>query len=235
MADVAQLSSFQGICQMVIVSSLSEQIEEAIKDEIVSGRLAAGQRLSIDELAARWGVSSMPVRDAVKRLETVGFVDVAPRRGVFVSAFGRERFKNILDVRMALECLAVELATPLIPEEEIERVLEIYRDGERQLAETGSPSLLAEHDHLVHDLIVQHCGNPKLVELMTELRDLIEWGHQIISSHQPRAVERALPEHLRILEALQQRDVEAAQEALRLHLKGTIKRTMEAWQQMPES
>ena len=105
-------------------SSLGEQIEEAIREEILSGELIPGQRLSIDELAQRWGVSSMPVRDAVRRLEVSGFLIVAPRRGVFVSKFDQTRFKNIIDIRSALECLAIELPIESIPEAEIDAELE---------------------------------------------------------------------------------------------------------------
>ena len=216
---------------MTVINALSlgEQIEEAIKGEILSGELKPGQLLSIDELAQKWGVSSMPVRDAVRRLETSGFLIVAPRRGVFVSKFDQTRFKNILDIRSALECLAIELSIAAIPDAEIVRAIEIYREGERHLTETGDVSTLAENDKVVHNIIIKYCNNPKLIEIMDGLENLIDWGHKTVESYLPDAFEKALPEHFSILEALKERDLEAAQSAMRTHLKGTLERTLTAW------
>ncbi|MFN2237303.1 MAG: GntR family transcriptional regulator [Anaerolineales bacterium] len=222
---------------MTIINALSlgEQIEEAIKGEILSGELIPGQRLSIDELAQKWGVSSMPVRDAVRRLETSGFLIVAPRRGVFVSKFDQTRFKNILDIRSALECLAIELSIESIPEVEIDKAIEIYREGEQYLAETGDSSKLAEDDQIVHDLIIKYCNNPKLIEIMDGLQSLIDWGHKTVESYLPDAFVKALPEHFRILEALKERDLEASQSAMRTHLKGTLDRTLAVWSGLTEA
>ena len=222
---------------MTIINALSlgEQIEEAIKGEILSGELIPGQRLSIDELAQKWGVSSMPVRDAVRRLETSGFLIVAPRRGVFVSKFDQTRFKNILDIRSALECLAIELSIESIPEVEIDEAIEIYHEGEQYLAETGDSSKLAEDDQIVHDLIIKYCNNPKLIEIMDGLQSLIDWGHKTVESYLPDAFVKALPEHFRILEALKERDLEASQSAMRTHLKGTLDRTLAVWSGLTEA
>lgn len=210
-------------------SSLGEQIEVALKEEILSGQLVPGQRLSIDELAKRWGVSSMPVRDAVKRLETSGFLIVAPRSGVFVSQFNQTRFKNVLDIRTAMECLAIELSTDAIPEVEIDHAICTYQEGGKILSETGDASQLAAQDSIVHELVIKYSNNPKLIEIMTGLQDLIDWGHKTVANYRPDALERALPEHLEILTALKARDVNTAQNAMRTHLKGTLTRTLEMW------
>lgn len=223
------LDSQTGMIMTINALSLGEQIETALKDEILSGELVPGQRLSIDELAQRWGVSSMPVRDAVRRLETSGFLVVAPRRGVFVSQFDQERFKNILDIRIAMECLAIELATHAIPEEEIDLAIQIYQQGGQRLQESGDASQLAAHDSLVHDLVIKYSNNPKLIEIMSGLQDLIDWGHKTVAYYRQDAFEKALPEHLDILTALKARDVSAAQNAMRSHLRATLDRTLETW------
>ncbi|MFC1996153.1 GntR family transcriptional regulator [Chloroflexota bacterium] len=219
---------------VINASSLGEQIEQAIRDEILSGELKPGQRLSIDELAQKWGVSSMPVRDAVRRLEVSGFLIVAPRRGVFVSKFDQTRFKNILDIRSALECLAIELSIASIPETEIDEAIQIYREGEQHLEKTDDVSKLADDDQVVHNLIIKYCNNPKLIEIMDGLQNLINWGHKTVEAYLPDAFEKALPEHFEILEALKARDLEAAQSAMRIHLKGTLDRTLAVWSDLSE-
>ena len=220
---------------MLDTTSLSDKIETHLKQEIMSGHLAPGQRLTIDEIAERLKVSAMPVRDAVRRLDGLGFLKVAPRRGVFVEDFDQTRFKHTMETRIALECLAVELATARIPEDEIRYADEQYRNGHRHALETGDLSQLAECDNLLHDLIISYAENPLLVDLLRQLQDLIMWAHHIVAKYRPHAQLDALPEHLEILAALGERDVAATQWALRSHLQGTMKRTLEAWDRNPEA
>ena len=209
--------------------SLGEQIEIALREEILEGKLRPGQRLSLQELAQRWEVSSMPVRDAVRRLESSGFLVVAPRSGIYVAKFDKDRFKNILDIRIALECLAVELSIHLIPDAEIEAAIAIYQDAGGRLEKTGDATALIDQDNLVHNLIFKHCANPELIETMRGIQHLIHWGHRIAAASHPDAFVRALPEHLAILDALRHRNVEEARSAMQTHLTNTLQRTFEGW------
>ena len=92
-------------------------------------------------------------------------------------------------------------------------------------------SLLAECDTLIHDLIVSHSQNPLLISIMRQLQDLIGWAHHIVAKLQPDANLDALPEHLAILDVLVERDVAKTQSALRQHLRSTMQRTLDAWEQ----
>lgn len=219
---------------MLDTSSLSEKIETQLKREIMSGDLSPGQRLTIDDIAVRLQVSAMPVRDAVRRLDGLGFLKVAPRRGVYVEVFDQKRFQQTMKVRIALECLAVELAAPRIPAEKISDARAQYQGAGDFFAETGDLSQLVECDNLLHDLIVSHSENPLLIELMSQLRDLIGWAHHIVAKLQPKGKVDALPEHLAILDVLIKRDVKRTQGALRAHLENTMRRTLTAWDQSPE-
>lgn len=209
---------------MVNTTPLGVQIEDALKEEIIAGRLAAGQRIVLEELAAKWGVSSTPVRDAVRRLEAIGFVKIRPRQGIYVADLTEHTFRDVFELRIALETLAAESAAVLAPEAELDHAAELYRDALQHFQETGDRSLLAERDYQAHDLLMRHCSNAKLVEIMRDLRDLIDWAQATIVSRQPEAYEITVLEHLRIIEAMQARDVEAARQAVRKHLKGALKR-----------
>lgn len=212
----------------VETTPLGQQIENALKEEILSGRLVPGQRIGIEELTARWGVSSTPVRDAVRRLETVGFLKVHPRRGIYVAELDEDSFRDIFELRIALECQAVESATLLAPDDELDRVLERYREAEEHFRETGDRSLLAERDYMVHDLLMRYCRNARLVAIMHDLRDLIDWAQATIVSRQPEAYDITVFEHMRIVEAMRARDVSRAREAVRAHLEGALARMQ--WQ-----
>lgn len=214
---------------MLDTTSLSEKIESQLKREIMSGELTPGQRLTIDDIANRLQVSAMPVRDAVRRLDGLGFVHVAPRRGVFVEEFDQTRFKHTMQVRIALECLAVEMAAGRIPDSEILQAREAYRRGGEHYLQTHDLSQLADCDNLVHDLIVSYSDNPLLINMMRQLQDLILWAHHIVAKLQPRSQFDALPEHLTILDVMRERDVAKTQLAMRDHLQNTMQRTLEAW------
>lgn len=214
---------------MFNTASLSEQIETALKEEIVLGNLSPGERIPVDDLAEQWGVSSTPIRDALRRLESVGLVKVVPRRGFYVETMSKQEFKSIFDLRIALETLAVETATTRIPEEELERVLQQYREAEAQIAQGGERTLLLQHDHELHALIVDYCDNPKLKGFMAELHDLSLWARGTLVSLRPDAYEQALPEHIQVVEALQRRDAGAARRALLRHLENAFQRADENW------
>lgn len=205
-------------------ASLSEQIENALKEELLKGRFAPGEKISIEALAEEWGVSNTPIRDAMRRLEKAGMLKVVPRRGVYVATINQQDFKHVFDLRIALECLAVRTATTQIPEEEVHALLKIYEESERRLHENQDRDFLITHDHLVHDVIVQYCGNPKLIEYMQDLHNLSIWAQGTMNARQPDSFEKALPEHLAIARALQIRDTDAAEATLRSHLENVYQR-----------
>lgn len=197
--------------------SLSEQVENALRDEITHGRLRPGQRISVSDYQESWKISSTPFRDAVRSLERQGFIIVEPRRGVYVSPIDAEAVKEIFDVRIALECMAIELATPLVPIAEAERVRDAYLQAQRQ-ARLGDRSLLNATDRLVHELALDYCGNSRLQRLLTSQVHLIRWAQNTIIKEMPAALELALPEHIDILDAVCAREAERAARAMRLHL-----------------
>jgi DNA-binding GntR family transcriptional regulator len=205
-------------------ASLGEQLENELKREIMDGRLAPGTCISIGELAARWDVSSTPVRDAIRRLESKGFIKVNPRRGVYVAQMDAATFRNVFELRIALECQAVESATRNAPVEAIEHAIEEYRDAQRHFQQSGDRSLMAERDYTVHDLLMRFCTNDKLVQIMRELRDLIDWAQATIVSRRPDAYDITINEHLQVLEAMYARDVSRARTAIRDHLEGALAR-----------
>lgn len=207
-------------------SLLSKQIEQAIKEEIIAGDLEAGHKISIAELRKKWGTSSTPIRDAVKSLEGKGFLIVLPRESITVTTMDRETFREVFDLRIALECMAVELATPLIPIEKIDETINIYRNAAKKFELNHDIECLNRVDFFVHELVFAFCNNKRLVHMNHEISDLTEWARRIVIN-QPHSMEFALPEHLHILNAIRRRSVVDAQEAMRIHLKNAFRRTVE--------
>jgi DNA-binding GntR family transcriptional regulator len=206
---------------------ISRQIEQALKKEIIEGKLEFGRKLTIADLKEKWGVSSTPIRDAIKSLEAKGFIEIAPRESIIVSRMDPQTFRDVFDVRMALESAAVELATPLIPTEKIDETIQQYREAGKILQETKDAAFLIPIDYLVHQLFYDYCGNKRLVRIAQEFNDLAEWARSVVTD-QPRALEFALPEHIHVLNAVRRRSVVDAQAAMRIHLGNVYRRTVEA-------
>lgn len=209
---------------MFNTESLSDQAERALKEEILSGRLAPEQRLDLSAYAARWRLSPTPLRDAVKQLEAQGFVEVFPRRGAFVAKIDAQAVKEIFELRVALECLAVQLSIEYIPPTEAQATFEEYRATSTIIENAKRRDCLSSIDNLVHNLVVKHCRNARLKKTMESLSDLIRWSRWICYSSEPIPYEASLPEHLEICEALCARDTAVAVEAMRRHLLNTFYR-----------
>src|SRR4029077_739869 len=174
--------------------------------------------------AKLWNVSPTPLRDAIKQLEAQGLGEDSPRRGVFVSKVGRQDLKNIFEVRIALGCMAVELATQRIPMTEARETLALYRKARATRTKKERDRLLSKIDTLIQTLIINDCGNPRLIKAMDGIRDLIDWIARV-----QNARETALPEHIRIAEAICARDVVRAVAAMREHLQNSLTRFDAGW------
>jgi DNA-binding GntR family transcriptional regulator len=204
-------------------SSLGQQVEAALRQEITLGRLRPGQRISASDYLANWNVSITPFRDAVRALQNQGFLTVEPRKGVFVAPINLQTLQEIFELRIALECMAIELTTARSNEEEAQRVRTAYVEaGER--ARVGDNSLLAEIDQLVHDFGRKSCGNARLQQLLSGHLDLIQWTQNTIIRKLPESYKLALPEHIAIMDAVCAREPALAARAMRAHLENAYRR-----------
>jgi DNA-binding GntR family transcriptional regulator len=211
---------------LINTQPLNEQVETALKEEIFSGRLQPGQRVSIEQLARQVGTSYTPVRDAVKRLAAIGMMKVCPRKEVRVEQLDQKRLKDLFEVRIALELIAIPSAIKLIPEDELRRAKALLVEGERCLRSENDPEVLRGHDGLVHRLILDHCDNQVLPATLGGLLDLCIWAHRSVVRIEPGVIHQGVSEHLAILQALRARSVATAKRALADHLKRTLQRTL---------
>jgi DNA-binding GntR family transcriptional regulator len=204
--------------------SLSDQAQNALKAEILSGQLEPGQRIDLNVYRRAWSISITPLRDAVRSLESAGLVEVSPRRGVFVAQLDRNALREIFELRIGLECIAVELATPLVPEAEARDVLNAYARARDSTNEDGRKRLLSEADPRIHELAVRHCGNGRLTAMIDSIRDLVLLSQRTIMLFLNEPLETTLPEHIAIAEAVCARDAGGANRAMHAHLSNTLRR-----------
>lgn len=207
--------------------SLAQQVEQALRTEITEGRVRPGQRISINDYQESWSISATPFRDAVRTLEMQGFLTIEPRKSVHVAPMTAQTFREIFDIRIALECMAIELATSWVPQDIANAALAICREAALRL-KAGDMDFVRENDRIVHDLAMEHCGNSRLQRLLGDQLDLVRWAQNTIIQDMPSSYEMAVPEHIRILDAVCGRDPALASREMRIHLEGARGRH-DAW------
>lgn len=195
---------------------LRDVVFNTLRQAILKGELAPGERLMEIQLAERLGVSRTPIREAIRKLELEGLVLMIPRKGAEVAKISEKGLRDVLEVRRSLEELAIELACQRMSDEEIEE-LQKAQDDFRSAVESGNVMRIAEADEAYHDVIFKGTGNDRLVQILNNLREqMYRYRLEYIKDEDKRQI--LLVEHDNILNALRQRHMEEAKEAMREHI-----------------
>ena len=195
---------------------LRDVVFNTLRQAILKGELAPGERLMEIQLAEKLGVSRTPIREAIRKLELEGLVLMIPRKGAEVARISEKSLRDVLEVRRSLEELAIELACERMSQEELEE-LKRAQEAFKCAIEEGEAMPIAETDEHYHDLIYQGTKNDKLVQMLNNLREqMYRYRLEYIKDKDKRQI--LLLEHDHILKALQERNIEEARMAVREHI-----------------
>ena len=199
--------------------SMKDVIVSQLRQEIASGTIPFGEKLSEARLAQRFGVSRMPVREALKELEASGFVAIEHRRGTFVRRLSRPEILDLYEVREAVECMAARLCANRASNQIVAQLDEVVF-AMADAAERGDAEGYSTTDERFHELIMQGAGNEPLAAYY---RLLIQQMHRgllsLIVTRREGRMERSLAEHRVIAGAIRARDAQAAEAAMRTHVQ----------------
>jgi DNA-binding GntR family transcriptional regulator len=195
----------------------SELVYRRLKPRIVYGDLAPDTRLIELSIAAEFGVSRTPVREALKRLAAENLVLADPARGMVVHAPDAAEIEDVFVVREALDGLAARLAAHRITPSELAR-LRIIVDSMREGIATGRREQIVIANQRFHDVIYGAAGNAMLERVARDLRDFVR-RFSTLPFASPDRVGHVLREHEEILAALEKRDPDAAHRASDGHLQ----------------
>ncbi|MBV9263313.1 MAG: GntR family transcriptional regulator [Candidatus Eremiobacteraeota bacterium] len=148
--------------------SSPEVVVERLRADIIAGRLRPESPLRQDELARKFGISHIPVREAFRRLEAEGLVSIRPRRGAIVAGLSAREIQELNEMRVALECCALRLAIPKIDECRLREASRILDHIDRQ------PEHWASLNTDFHCKLYEAADRPRLLETIRALQRNVE-------------------------------------------------------------
>lgn len=201
--------------------ALHETIRTQLRYEILSGILPVGQPLKQDALAQRFNASRIPVREALRQLESEGLIVHHLNRGAVVAGMSMEQICEMLDIRIALECHAAKLSVPNMVEQDfqtMEKILEAYSRAE-------TVQEWAEYNRRFHLALTSASNNRRLRRLVEDFcLNTDRYTHVLMSKATGK--EGPQSDHYRILEACRRRDVPAVVQLLEEHITETKRELM---------
>lgn len=195
--------------------TLAVRLSKVLAERIISGELEAGSRLRQDHVAEEFGASHVPVREAFRRLEAQGLVVSEPRRGVRVAGFSVYEVREVAEMRAALEVLALRNAAPHLTKAMLDAAEEATRLGER------APDVEAWEaaNRTFHRLILTPCAMPRLLKAIDDLHSAS--ARFLFSGWRAEWEAPTDRDHMAILAALREGDVETAATVLARHVQWT--------------
>ncbi|HJA12516.1 MAG TPA: GntR family transcriptional regulator [Candidatus Mediterraneibacter merdipullorum] len=199
---------------------LRDVVFKTLRRAILRGELKPGERLMEIQLANKLGVSRTPIREAIRKLELEGLVLMIPRKGAEVAEITEKNLRDVLEVRCALEDLAVQLACERISKEKIKELRAAaahFRDS------LGSDDIteIAEADEAFHDVIFAATENKRLVQLLNNLREQM-YRYRIEYLKKKECHPQLLEEHATIIKAIEEHDKEKATQITSQHINNQV-------------
>lgn len=201
--------------------NLDQKAYLIIKEMINDRRLAPGEKISQEKLAAELGISRTPLISALKYLEKEKLVEAKPRRGFFVRAFNSHEMVSIFELREVLEGLAARRAAMTINDEQIQHLRQFFSAFTTETPITDYKGYSRE-DRLFHNFVTQ-VASREFLESILSTYNIISFSYQRVASEGlVRKPDDTLGEHLSIIDAICRRDPEAAESMMRRHFSRSI-------------
>lgn len=193
--------------------STSDFVAETLREAIVSGQLVSGALLKQDDLAERFAVSKIPVREALKRLEAEGLVSFIRNKGAVVASMSTDEIWEYVEIRAMLEARAAELSAPLISDARLQQA-QLALDA---FGNERNPANWGRANWLLHSTLYADAQRPVLLAEIRSLYDKVERYVRALLAVTPE-LPKTQREHHAIIEAFAARDAERAATLTRAHV-----------------
>lgn len=196
---------------------LRDVVFNTLRTAIITGTFAPGERLMEISLAEQLGVSRTPVREAIRKLELEGLVVMIPRRGAEVARITEAGLKEVLEVRCALEELAVELACRRCDKEGLNRLTEAHQRFVDAVKE-GDTLEITNQDEAFHECIFEMSRNKRLLQVLNNLKEQM-FRYRMEYVKDPSYHEELICEHEKLLHAVRGGKEAEAKELMKHHIQ----------------
>lgn len=199
---------------------LRDVVFNTLREAILKGELKPGERLMEMHLANRLGVSRTPIREAIRMLEQEGLAVTIPRKGAQVAKMTEKDLQDVLEVRDALDELAVVCACERMTQEQFVLLQKAMKDFEAA-TNTDDVRSIVETDEAFHDVIYAAAANPKLENIINSAREqMYRYRYEYVKDTSVYA--QLIEEHKAIIAGFEKRDVEYVKKIMHTHLANQI-------------
>ncbi len=196
---------------------LRDVVFKTLRQAILTGELKPGERLMEIHLADKLGVSRTPIREAMRQLELEGLVVMMPRRGAQVAHITEKSMSDVLEVRLALDELAVQLACERITDEEIQALSDACTAFEVAV-DSADIRNITDADIRFHDIIFGASRNDRLIQMVNNIAEQM-YRYRFEYIKDDSGWQSLITEHRMIMDAISMRDEELARRAIHVHIK----------------
>lgn len=200
---------------------LRDVVFNTLRQAILRGELKPGERLMEIQLANKLGVSRTPIREAIRKLELEGLVLTIPRKGAEVAQITEKSLRDVLEVRRALEELAVSLACDRMTKEQMDELRWAGKEFRKTLG-YNDVTKVAEADVKFHDIIYRATENERLVQLLFNLREQM-YRYRVEYLKRKESHQMLLAEHDQIIAMIAENDKAGATKAVCTHIDNQVK------------
>ena len=195
---------------------LRDVVFNTLRQAIITGEFAPGERLMEISLANSLGVSRTPVREAIRKLELEGLVIMIPRKGAQVAKITEKNLRDVIEIRTVLEEFATVLACERITQDGVIKLRQAHEDFIHAV-EKGDILDIANKDEAFHDTIFQATNNDRLISIINNLREqFYRYRMEYVKDIRQRS--NLVEEHRELLDAISTRDTVKAKQLMRAHI-----------------
>lgn len=198
----------------------SDEVYDSLRQAILSHLFRPGERLRIEDIAEKLGVSLTPVRQAIQRLSNEGLIEIHPRSGTYVAKLSAEDIEETFDIRCALECLAAEKAAARISPAQLARMKSLLESLSHEPSDEAGVRRHEADNSAFHAMLLEAAANRRLSEMYESLKANIQIARvHVAEGYLGSRFRQERAEHQEIYRALAARDVPRLTAALRQHIQ----------------
>lgn len=211
---------------------LRDVVFNTLREAILRGELKPGERLMEIRLANKLGVSRTPIREAIRKLELEGLVLMIPRKGAEVAQITEKSLRDVLEVRRALEDLAVQLACLRMSLQTLEDLKAAAKAFEEILGDEDITAV-AEADVKFHDVIYMATDNQRLISLLNNLREQM-YRYRVEYLKKKECHKQLLWEHQEIIRAIEAGEIDVATQVTKQHIDNQVEAVSDTLRHLEE-